>query len=372
MGRYSCAGPNAAVRAPRAIRRLTGSQPLRRDAGRTLQRDVGFSLLETVMALALTLLVLGTLFALASPAASLNRVLPETANVQQRLRHVFDRLHTDLLAAGRGTVLVSPGPLGRFLPPVVPYRLGLRADGGEHRRARPSAVTTLSVSRTSGSETTILSPITGLVPVVRLDPGPGCVPPVCGYGARDLVLVFDERGAWELFRVRATGAMTLVLERAHATATVFAPGAVVAPIELHHYYADAERSQLRHYDGWQGDFPLVDDLVDLRFRFFGDATAAAPVCQGPAPMAAAGPPVEIGVAELTDGPWCGPAGLPFDADLLRIRAVAVDLRVQSAVEALRGADPRLFARPGPAPGGRHLVLDHAVSFMVAPRNMSRR
>ena len=97
-----------------------------------------------------------------------------------------------------------------------------------------------------------------------------------GTAARDLVLVFDEHGAWELFRVTGTGAMTLTLERAHATATVFAPGAVVAPIELYHYYADTERLQLRHYDGWQGDFPLVDDLVDLRFRFFGDA--GAPVC----------------------------------------------------------------------------------------------
>ncbi len=64
--------------------------------------------------------------------------------------------------------------------------------------------------------------------------------------------MFDKHGAWELFRVRGTGAMTLALERAHATATVFGPGAVVAPVELHHYYADAERSQLRHYDGWQG------------------------------------------------------------------------------------------------------------------------
>ena len=342
----------------------------RHDAGPTDQRHAGLSLLETVMALALTLLVLGAFFELASPAASLNRSLLETANVQQRLRHAFDRLHTDLLGAGRGTVLVSPGPLGRFLPPVVPYRFGLRAEDEEHRRARPSAVTTLSVSRRGGSETTTLSPLAGPVPVVRLDPGAGCPPPACGYGARDLVLVFDEHGAWELFRVTGTGVMTLTLERAHATATLFAPGAVVAPVDLHHYYADAERSQLRHYDGWRSDLPLVDDLAVLRFRFFGDASVAAPGCLGPA--AAGGPLVEIGLAELRDGPWCGPAGLPFDADLLRIRAVAVDLRVQSAVEQLRGADPRLFARPGSAPGGRGVVPDLAVSFMVAPRNMSGR
>ena len=231
--------------------------------------------------------------------------------------------------------------------------------GSITRPARCS--TTLSVSRTSGSETTILSPIAGPAPVVRLDPGPGCAPPVCGYGARDLVLVFDEHGAWELFRVTGTGAMTLALERAHATATVFAPGAVVAPIELHHYYADTERLQLRHYDGWQGDFPLVDDLVDLRFRFFGDA--GAPVCQEPAPTAAGGPRVEIGLAELTNGPWCGPAGLPFDADLLRIRAVACRAPAGRRPAVLRAA--RSCARRARYP-------DYAVSFTVAPRNMSRR
>ena len=342
------------------------------DARRTGRPQAGLSLLETVVALALTLLVLGVLFELASPAASLNRSLLETANVQQRLRHAFDRLHTDLLAAGRGTVGVSPGPLIRILPPVVPYRLGRRADDGEHRRARSSAVTTLSVSRTAGSETTTLSPIAGPAPIVRLDPGSGCPPPACGYDVRDLVLVFDEQRAWELFRVTDTGAMTLALARVHATATRFAPGAVVAPVELHHYYVDTERSQLRHYDGWQGDFPLVDDLAGLRFRFFGDATVAAPICRGLGLVAGSGPPVEIGLAELRDGPWCGPAGLPFDVDLLRIRAVAVDLHVQSAVEELRGADPRLFARPGSARGGHSLVPDHAVSFMVAPRNMRGR
>ena len=335
------------------------------------RRDAGLSLLETVMALALTLLVLGAIFELASPAGSFSRFLPETANVQQRLRHAFDRLHTDLLDAGRGTVLVSPGPLGRLLPPVVPYRLGRRADRVEHRRARPGSITTLSVSRDVGSEATSLSPIVGPAPVVRLDPGPGCAPPVCGYRVRDLVLVFDERRAWELFRVTGTGALTLTLERAHATTTVFAPGAVIAKVELDHYYADEARSQLRHYDGWQGDFPVIDDLVDLRFRFFGDAPTDGPACQESAPHSAGDPIGEIDLAQLTDGPWCGPAGLPFDADLIRIRAVGVGLRVQSAVAELRGADPRLFARPGSVPGGRGVVPDHAVSFTVAPRNLVR-
>ena len=112
---------DAADLSPRAVRRPTGPRSSRRDADRTVRREAGFSLLETVMALALTLLVLGALFELARPAASLNRSLPETANVQQRLRHAFDRLHTDLLAAGRGTVSWSrPGRSGGSCRPWCP------------------------------------------------------------------------------------------------------------------------------------------------------------------------------------------------------------------------------------------------------------
>jgi hypothetical protein len=320
------------------------------------------------MALALTIVVLAVLLELARPASSLTRSLPEAANVQQRLRHAFDRLHTDLIGAGRGTSLANPGPLIRYLPPLVPYRLGLRSGGAERRVPRSDAITTLSVSRGSGLETTLRTPIVGSAPMVELDSRPSCGPPACGYRARDLVLVFDDQRAWELFRVTRAVGMRLTLARAHATATVFGPGAVIAPVELHHYYAAPGRTELRHYDGWQGDFPLLDDLVDLRFRYFGPAAAAGPVCDTVS-SDVRGPLVEIGPTELADGPWCGPAGLPFDGDLLRIRAVEVDLRVQSAVVELRGADPRLFRRPGPASGRGGTVPDHAVTFTVAPRNL---
>lgn len=332
--------------------------------------EIGWSLIETMMALAVTLALLGALYALARPTASLTRSLPATADLQQRLRHAFDRLHADLIAAGQGTAAIDPGPLTRLLPPVMPYRLGRRVDGREHRRARPDAITTVSVSRNAGTETTVLSPITGLGTTVQLAPRPGCAPPACGYRVRDLVLVFDDRRAWELFRVSGTGPMTLALERVHPTATVFTAGAAIAAVELDHYYFDEERLQLRHYDGWGGDFPVVDDLVGLRFRLFGTASPGRSPCSAEVSVEPLGPIDELSLTELTDGPWCGPAGLPFDADLLRVRAVGLELRLQSPVAELRGADPRLFARPGLALGGASVVPDYGISFIVAPRNLS--
>jgi hypothetical protein len=323
------------------------------------------SLVETVVALALTLLVMASVFELASPAASLFRSVPEAAVVQQRLRYSFDRLFSDLMKAGRGTTEQRPGRLGRFLPPVVPYRLGRRAAGDAHRRPVADAVTVLSVSRDGGAETTTLGPIAGAATTVELAAEPGCRRPACGHRVRDMVLVFDEQGDWELFRVTAATAMRLALERVHATSTAFAAGAVIAPVNLDHYYFDARQAQLRHYDGWRADFPLVDQFVRLRFRFQGVAPGPTP-CR---PSPTVGPLVDIDLPRLRDGPWCGPSGLPFDADLLRIRVVVVTLRVQSGASELRGVDPRLFARPGSASGGRGTVPDHEVTFTLAPPNL---
>ena len=344
------------------------------DVPRTLVRsrwripDAGLSLIETTLALGLALLVLGGLFELARPATTLNRALPAAADMHQRLRHAFDRLNSDLVDAGRGTTLVAAGPLGRFLPPVVPYVLGRRAAGVEHRHPDQSGVTLLSVSRGPAAETTILSPITGEVVSVQLRKDPVCTASACGYRRSDLVLVFDEGGRWDLFRVTSADPVTLTLERVHTTRTHFAPGAVIAPVTVVYYYYDDDRAQLRRYNGWAGDLPLVDDLVDLQFSYLGSSPSESPICDSV--RGATGPLVAIDLAEFGDGPWCGPVDLPFDRDLLRIRAVEVSVRVQSGLEELRGADPRLFARPGSALGGRGAVPDYAVTFTVAPRNLN--
>ncbi len=327
--------------------------------------EPGLSLVETVMALALTLLVFGGLFELVRPAAGLQWALPEGAMVQQRVRYAFDRLFRDLMTAGRGPAEYAPGRLGRFLPPLVPYRLGRRAPSDAHRSPLVDGVSILSVPRDGGSEAITRGPIAGPSATVELAGGPGCRLPACGHRVRDMVLVFDALGAWELFRVSGVAGLQLTVERVHATATTFAAGAVVTPVQLSHYYLDPEQAQLRHHDGWQADFPVVDQLVQVGFHFRG-ASAGPNRCERPA---TSGQLVDLPLSEFSDGPWCGTAGLPFDGDLLRIRTVVVTVRAQTGVPELRGLDPRLFARPGSAPGGRGWVPDHAVTFTVSPPNL---
>ena len=327
--------------------------------------ESGLSLLEAIVALSLTLVVVAGLYGAVRPALLLNRSLPEMADAQQRLRHAFDRLHAELMAAGRGTVRLAPGPLPPMLPAVLPYRVGRRARDGEHRRARSDAVTMLSVPPDGGAEARLLDAVSGPVPEPRLDPA-ACVRAACGYRTGDLVLVFDERLAWGLFRVRSAGETALLLEPLGPGAAAFEAGAVIAPIDVRHYYLDEERRQLRRYDGWRGDFPLLDGAAALELRFFGVAAGAAGSCRGEGSGAPQGRLEEIPLESFTDGPWCGPAWSPFDADLLRVRAIGLDVRVERA-----DPGPSSTLRPpgsDTASGGSG-AAGYRAAFVVAPPNL---
>jgi hypothetical protein len=84
--------------------------------------------------------------------------------------------------------------------------------------------------------------------------------------------------------------------------------------------------------------------------------------------------VALSPAQLTDGPWCIDAAdaRRFDADLLRIRRVAVTLRVQAALAMLRGPTGALFTRGGTATSAERFVPDLEITFDIAPRNMRTR
>jgi hypothetical protein len=75
---------------------------------------------------------------------------------------------------------------------------------------------------------------------------------------------------------------------------------------------------------------------------------------------------------LTDGPWCPDAASAnrWDADLLRVRAIGVTLRVEVASTALRGPAGALFVNGGSAIGGARWMPDREVRFTVTPRNLN--
>ena len=87
---------------------------------------------------------------------------------------------------------------------------------------------------------------------------------------------------------------------------------------------------------------------------------------GPVP----GPPVELTVAQFLDGPWCGSGAWQFDLDLLRVRAIRVEARLQAASAMVRGRAPLWFAMPGRAQRPGQEVRDVALDVFVPLPNLA--
>lgn len=122
-------------------------------------RSAGFTLVELLIAMLLTLVVTAALFALVDPATGGFHAQPEAADVHQRLRVAVDALTRDLLAAGAG---VAPGGA----PAVAPYRVGPLAsdvDAGVAYRPGVVSVTFIASSGTRATWRTYY---------LRIDPDP--------------------------------------------------------------------------------------------------------------------------------------------------------------------------------------------------------
>ena len=67
--------------------------------------------------------------------------------------------------------------------------------------------------------------------------------------------------------------------------------------------------------------------------------------------------------------FCGAAAERFDADLLRIRRVRIQMRAQAGSASFRGAAGALFAFPGTATRSDRVVFDQVVETDVTPPNL---
>ena len=203
----------------------------------------GFSLIELVVALGLTLVVTAAIFDLVAQSRRSFDTEPDAMDRQQRMRVAVDTLQRDLLMARA----------------VMPYRAAA---------ASPD-------------------------------------PP--GSFKDDVVTIVSER---------ATEADT---------------------VRTYYLLRDATSgsAQLMRAEGGGGDAPVVEGLTTLSFAYFGDPAGSVDnechVTPG------GGVLVPIAESEFTDGPWCPPAaGVdPVDADLSRVRTVAVRLGVRNQAGALR-------------------------------------
>ena len=356
-----------------------------------LQSESGFSLAELVVSSAIMLAVTGAIFTLVNPAQGTAQTQPEISDLQQRMRLGSDVLFKELLMAGAGPYFGGrTGSLVNFFAPILPRRTG-RSNPDGAAVFRDDTIT-LSYVPNSYSQTTIESAMPPNSAEIKVTYPPNCpaAKELCGFEAGMTVIIFDTTGHYDTFTItHVQDAAGHLQHRGQQLNHEYAAGSSVTQIVNHTFYRNAATNQLMRYDGADTDTPLVDNLVDLDFEYFGDP---APPLQ-PKPSAGAGAnclydaagnytaamPVlaadegslaRLTPAMLTDGPWCGSGVTAFDADLLRIRKVRVTLRMQVASAALRGTDGTLFANPGANRETPRLVPDYFTRFEVTPRNLN--
>jgi hypothetical protein len=361
--------------------------------------------------------------------------------MQQRLRVASDTVQKDLVMAGAG--MYSGGMVGTldaYFSPLLPHIVGtVNPDPAGTFHANPqcpatcaSAVTIMYVPTTT-AQTTISTDMPTPSAELKVAAQSGCpvADPLCGFKSGMRVLIMNLDGDYDIFTITNVQGDALHLQhRDDKFTTAYPAGSFITQVVSHTYYLEDNGSdtfRLRHYDGYQTDLPLVDNVVDFRVEFFGDPSppqvlkpatdSVGPwTTYGPRPPAlgidnakdiwapgencifqvdgatglqvarpematlgaANGPPVLMPASMLTDGPWC-PADVntsgdampnKYDADMLRVRQVRITLRVQVANAVLRGPAGTFFRHGGSSRGGERFVPDQEIRFDIAPRNLN--
>jgi len=386
----------------------------------------GFTLTEMMISVTIMLTVTAAVFQLLNPAQGTFQAQPEVADIQQRMRVAVDSLAKDIVMAGAGSYLgAQNGALTNYFAPVMPYYF--KDDTAVSDYYDDTAITILYVPPTP-AQTNVVQALGNNSQELDVDAQMNCgadkKDQLCGFEEGMRVLIFDVDGSWDTMTITNVQDAALHLQHSGKLNGTYDSGnATLTQVATHTYYlkkdAVNKTYELRHFDGYQTDLPVVDNIVDLKFEYFGEPQPPRRLLNkslvddvgpwttyGPKPLdlAATHPSnawpqgetcvyavvdgqhvprpelqvlgngsgqVRLDESILTDGPWCpyATSDVKFDADLLRIRRVRIKLRVQAALEHMRGAGP-LFMNPGTSTSAERRVPDQQITFDITPRNMS--
>jgi prepilin-type N-terminal cleavage/methylation domain-containing protein len=356
---------------------------------RPKQSDAGFSLVESLVALVLMVVVTGAVFSLVNPNATTSQTQPEAMDMQQRARIGSDLLFRDFFMAGAGVYMgPTTGALSNFFAPIIPRKMGLQ-NADAYTVVRSDAVTISYIPNTY-SQTTIRDPMPQPSAELKVEDMPNCPKgeELCGFTEGMTVLIYDEQGHFDFFTLTQVQDDAGHLQhRQQDLSYSYQPGAIVTQADSHTYYFDPVNRQLRHYDGYLTDVPIVDNVVGVLFEYFGDPEpplkpkpplglsnclydTAGNSVSGLGMLAADGGSLApLPLAILNDGPWCGDGSNRFDADLLRLKKVRVTLRVQATQAQFRGTGTD-YVESGFNKEALKGLADYTVRFEVSPRNMN--
>jgi prepilin-type N-terminal cleavage/methylation domain-containing protein len=353
-----------------------------------MRSQAGFSLVEMLVATAIFAAALALMLGFIAAGGRAGRSYPDRADVNQRVRVAAAMLERDLLVAGAGVGHGSPRSLADYLPPIRPARDGAEAPDPDVS-AFQDRISILQVPQ-GGWTARLAVDMPAADAALQVNPGSAGCPGagLCGFtpGTRAVVLDSARLGSgYDIFTV--TG-IASGLEHGPPNPPFWQPytaaAAFVVPVRQRVYYLDAKGYRLMVYDGFKTALPLVDNVVSLKFSYFLDPHPAAVVLppdnSGSCVFTATDPPVPLlmplgtstlspaSLEQFTDGPFCGLPPNRFDADLLRIRRVRVTVRVQAALERLRGKGPG-FQHAGTSADTANSIEDFEVTFDVAPRSI---
>lgn len=407
----------------------------------SIRCERGFTLSEMLIATAVMVAVTGGVFTVLNPSQGTFQAQPEVADMQQRLRVAVDTLKKDLMMAGAGSYSGGAvGALYNYFAPIFPHRggadptvpSGVCDDEGDSTFYCHDTITIIYVPPTPAQTRVTGIPGNSQAEInvtAQNNCGPDKHDALCGFEDGMRVLILDVDGSWDL--VTITNVQDEAKKLQHHTAgdlmSDYDNGtAIITQVQTHTYYLKADEDsntfQLMHYDGDETDLPVVDNVVDLRFEYFGDPAPPtlltnAPLSSSVGPWTTYGPKppttgesvhgwpdgencvfkVQDGVQvprldtlatgvvqvkldpsildgsdEEDRGAWCpnDTSDSRFDADLLRVRRVRVTLRVQVALAALRGPSGILFTNGGTSSSAERYVPDQEIKFDVTPRNMN--
>ena len=344
----------------------------------TMRSSRGYTLLELVIASAVLLMAAGSLLRLVSDGAARSALWNESVDLHQRSRVGMATLFAILDGAAAGT---DSGSVSRFFAAIEPKR---RTPGP----VVASAITARSIPPHAPAAL-IASSLPPGATGVSLTRDAGCADATvaCGFEAGMVAVVFDGAGNWDTVVVQAIGPNTLTVnDRPSPRSTTYAAGARIAQIDETTLYFDPSESMLRREHPGASNLPLLDNVVDVQFAYFGDPQPPAeprpPPGTGnclydedgrrmslPVLNADHGALASLPLSMFTDGPMCGTGATTYDVDLLRIRKIRVSIRLQTGIAMLRGTDPRLFMRSGSARAHDRTAPDVALSISISPSNL---
>lgn len=294
-----------------------------------MHRASGHSMAEVLISMTLGLLIIAAMVTLVVQTTGLARTQSDRFELQQRARVAVDLITRDLRIAGAGVDRgPATGPLAHRFPAVWARRIGRGGDASPV--ARSNAFTVVAVPDTLAQTTSsdAINPSSSSVTVMA---AAHCTAarPACGFAVGTTIGVFDHTRALSLWSTERVSGQLLTVRPLAAAGGPIDAGAVVTELLVRGYVHDFASRQLRYFDGDAPHQPLIDGVEAMTVRYF-DAD------------------VELPIGTFADGPWLGSGETMFDADLLRVRRVRVELTLTSGRETFRAAadvSPRNMGNP---------------------------